>query len=203
MNNKKSEENDKIEVSNVYEMFEEVKALEEKQLTSIEKLCSKLATVSESESTPALTPEDGQKIETLAEKLNSVGEKLDRPLRHHHTLDFMGNRALIGLAAAVGAFLVSLWIIHNQRDTIARNRDNDLKYRYIQMRGEATPADILRLRNVFDFNRNPDSIKIIRRQVEEYERLIREQTESAARAKFNATEAERLQNQAETVKGGK
>jgi len=193
--------NETMDTSMVCEMFEEVKELTAKQLKAIEELCSKSASVSES--APALAPEDGQKIETLAEKLDGVSEKLSRPLKHHHTLDFMGNKALITLVATVGALLVSLWINHNQRDTIARNRDNDLKYRYIQMRGEATPANILRLRNVFEFNRNPDSIKIIRQQVERYEQLVRQQAENEARAKLNDEQAKQLWQEAESVKGGK
>jgi hypothetical protein len=71
------------------------------------------------------------------------------------------------------------------------------------MRGAANSADILRLRNIFEFNHNSDSIKLIRRQVEHYERLVLEQAENEAKARLNASEAQRLQNAAETVKGGK
>ncbi|MDR2936247.1 MAG: hypothetical protein LBU80_02765 [Rikenellaceae bacterium] len=102
----------------------------------------------------------------------AASSQLDRPLGHHHTLDFMGNRALIALMAAFWALIVSLWFNHNQHQTIIAARDKDLKYSYIQMRGEAAPADILSLCNVFEFNRNPDSIKLIRRQVERYEQLV-------------------------------
>jgi hypothetical protein len=77
----------------------------------------------------------------------------------------MGNRALIALAVATIGFIASLWVIDHQRRTLARCRDNDLKYRYIQMQGETTSGDILQFREVFEFNRNPDSIKLIRRQV--------------------------------------
>ena len=159
--NGKAEEPDKMDAPEVYTMFEEVKI----KLAKIEAAQQAQAkTTTASESAPALTPEDGEKIETLTEKLDRVDEKLNLPLKHHHTLDFMSNWALIALVAAVGAFIVSLWVINNQRQTIARSRDNDLKYRYIQMRGEATPNDILQLREIFEFNRNPDSIHTIRRR---------------------------------------
>ena len=198
--NGKAEEPDKMYAPEVYTMFEEVNI----KLTKIEAAQQAQAkTTTASESAPALNPEDGEKIETLTAKLDTVSEQLDRPLKHHHTLDFMGNRALIALVLAVGALIASLWVIDNQRKTIAGFRDNDLKYRYIQMRGEAAPADIERLRDVFDWNRNPDSIKLIRRRVEQYERLVQEQAENEAKARLNASEAERLQDQAETVKGGR
>ncbi len=178
-------------------MFEEIKEKLDKQSAM------QATPAPATESAPALAPEDGEKIESLTTKLDTVSEQLDRPLKHHHTIDFMSNWVLIVLVATVVAFIVSLWIINHQRQNLSQFRDNDLKYRYIQMHGEAAPSDILQLRNVFDFNRNPDSIRIIRHQVEKYERLIQEQVENEARARLNASEAERLQNQAETVKGGK
>jgi hypothetical protein len=192
-------QNDKMDTSAVYTMFEEIKENQTKQLTAIEKLQPDPMSA---EAAPALNSEDGEKIETLTAKLDTVSEKLNIPLKHHHTLDFMGNWALIALVLAVGAFIASLWVINNQRQTLAGFRDNDLKYRYIQMRGEASPNGIERLRDVFDWNRNPDSIRTIRRQVERYEHLIQQQAENEARARLNATEAQRLQNQAETVKRG-
>ncbi len=200
MSTKKTEEPDKMGAPEVYTMFEEVKI----KLTRIEAAQQAQAiAVPTPESSPTFTPEDGEKIETLTTKLDTVSEKLDLPLKHHHTLDFMGNRALIALVIAVGTLIASLWIIDNQRKALAGFRDNDLKYRYIQMRDEAAPADIERLRDVFDWNRNPDSIRTIRRRVEQYEQLILQQAENEARARLNASEAERLQSQAETVKGEK
>ncbi len=200
--NVKTQEDETMDTGKVYTMFEEIKENQAKQLTAIEKLQSQPATTL-TESTPALTSEDGEKIETLTAKLNRVDEKLNLPLKHHHTIDFMGNRALIALVIAVGALIASLWIIDNQRQTITQFRDNDLKYRYIQMRGEATPNDILQLREVFEFNRNPDNIKLIRQQVERYEQLIQQQAENEARAKLNDEQAKQLKQEAETVKGGK
>ncbi len=200
--NVKTQEDETMDTGKVYTMFEEIKENQAKQLTAIEKLQSQ-PDPTLAEAAPALTSEDGEKIETLTEKLDRVDEKLDRPLKHHHTLDFMSNWVLIALIAAVGAFIVSLWVINNQRQTIARSRDNDLKYRYIQMRGEAMPNDILQLRETFEFNRNPDNIKLIRRQVERYEQLIQQQAENEARAKLNDEQAKQLKQEAETVKGGK
>ncbi len=197
MNTKKTEEPDKMDAPEVYTMFEEVKEL----ITKLTVVQTKQAPAPEA--APALTTEDGEKIETLTAKLDTVSEQLDRPLKHHHTLDFMSNWVLIVLVATVVAFIISLWIINHQRQTLAQFRDNDLKYRYIEMHGEANSADILQLREVFDFNRKPDSIKLLRQQVEKYERLVQQQAENEARARLNASEAERLQNQAETVKGGK
>jgi hypothetical protein len=195
--NVKSQEDETMDTGKVYTMFEDVKAL-------LTKLVAAQATPTPiPEPALAINPEDGEKIEMLTEKLDRVDEKLDRPLKHHHTIDFMSNWALIALVAAVGVLFFSLWVIDDQRQTIGQFRDNDLKYRYIQMRGEATPNDILQLREVFEFNRNPDNIKLIRRQVERYEQLIQQQAENEARARLNDEQAKQLKQEAETVKGGR
>jgi len=44
-------------------------------------------------------------------------------------------------------------------------------------------------------------VKIIRKQVEKYDELVKEQAERMERAKRNSEEVERLRKEAETVKG--
>ncbi|KAA6303956.1 hypothetical protein EZS27_044403 [termite gut metagenome] len=87
--------------------------------------------------------------------------------------------------------------IYNQRYTISQYKDNDLKYRYIKMQGQATEENIYRLEKPFRYN---DNIKIIRKQVDKYEELVREQAEQVERAKRNSEEAEKLQLEVESLK---
>jgi hypothetical protein len=65
------------------------------------------------------------------------------------------------------------------------------------MQRQIDEENLDRLERQFQYN---DSIKIIRKQVERYEELVREQTERIERARKNSTEVEILRNQAETVK---
>jgi hypothetical protein len=192
--NVKSQEDEIMDVGKVYTMFEEVNGKMDKLLSA-----AKATPAPAPELAPALTSEDGEKIETLTAKLDRIDEKLDRPLKHYHTLDFMSNWVLIVLVVVSTGLLVSLWVIRNQREF----RDNNLKYRYVKMLHGATPSEIQRLETNFTYDRNLDSIRSIRRRVEVYERLVKEQAEKSERARLNATEAQRLQNQAESVKGGK
>ena len=185
---------EKMDSSAVYSLFEEIKDRLDKQAER--KAIPVQPTVAEA----TICLEDAEKIEHLTESLDNVSEKLNCPLKHHHTIDFMSNKALIALTVVVIAFMASVVIIKNQRVAIKQFRDNDLKYRYIQMKGRATPEDILMLREVFEFNRNADSIKVIRRRVERYEQLIQEQAETEARARLNAEQADRLQQQVEKLK---
>ena len=50
-------------------------------------------------------------------------------------------------------------------------RNNDLKYRYIQMKGEINHEALLKLDTTFTYEPNKDSIAVIQKQVEAYERL--------------------------------
>ena len=173
-------------------MFEEMKE-------KIEKIESKLdapPTLEAAPTAPAIAPEDGEKIETLTARLDTVSEQLSRPLRHRHMIDFMSNWALIALAVAMMGLIIMAWVVRNQREF----RDNDLKYRYIKMLDGATPGEIERLETNFTYRRNTDSIRTIRRRVVEYERLVQQEAEKSERARLNSTEAERLQNQIDMVK---
>jgi len=68
------------------------------------------------------------------------------------------------------------------------------------MRGAATPEDILMFREIFDFNRNADSIRLIRDRVEKYEKLVRQQAEIEARIKLNNQKAKELDEAAKQLK---
>jgi hypothetical protein len=68
------------------------------------------------------------------------------------------------------------------------------------MQGEANPENLLKLETFFTYNRNKDSIAVIRKRVETYERLVKEQAEKIERARLNAKEAERLEREVESMK---
>ena len=72
----------------------------------------------------------------------------------------------------MGIIILGLsYFIGNQRQTINQFKDNDLKYRYIKMQGQTNEENIYRLEKQFKYS---DSIKIVRKQVEKYEELVRE-----------------------------
>jgi hypothetical protein len=65
------------------------------------------------------------------------------------------------------------------------------------MQGQTNEENIYRLERQFRYG---DSIKIICKQVEKYEELVREQAERTERARRNSEEVERLRKEAETLK---
>jgi hypothetical protein len=89
------------------------------------------------------------------------------------------------------------WAIANQRQTISQYMDNDLKYRYIKMQGQTDKENLYRLEQQFKYS---ESIRIIRKQVEKYEELVKEQAESLEKARRNREDSEKFKKKAEQLK---
>lgn len=91
------------------------------------------------------------------------------------------------------AGLASAYYFESRQNNV--EADNSLKYRYIKMKGEATPKQISELEDIFDLNRDNAKIKQMREDVEAYEDAVRKQ---AALAEQPAKE---LDNKAKSIKG--
>jgi len=78
--------------------------------------------------------------------------------------------------------------------------DNDLKYRYVLMKGEASPKRLSELEELFETERDQRRIDSMRRDVEEYERLVRRRAALDEQARLKAQEAEQLKRDAAKLK---
>jgi methyl-accepting chemotaxis protein len=170
----------KIDVSTVYEMFEEINKRLDKQTAEPIQI-------------------DFTAINTMTERFEDVIREVRKPAKveHRHKIDIASNWFFLSWVALVIIILGSFWGIANQRQTINQYKDNDLKYRYIKMKGQTNEENLYRLERQFKYN---DSIKIIRKQVEKYEELVKEQIEKLERVKRNSEEAEKLKNEVESLK---
>lgn len=88
------------------------------------------------------------------------------------------------------------WIARPNYDRI----DNDLKYRYIKMKGEALPDRIAELEEIFELNRDNAKIREMKKDVEEYERTIRRKVQLEEQARLKEREAEQLNTKANSIK---
>ena len=79
--------------------------------------------------------------------------------------------------------------------------DNDLKYRYIKMKGEATSDRIAELEEIFEQHRDNTKIREMKRDVEEYERTIRQKIILEEQARLKVREAEKLDNKVTELRG--
>jgi len=114
-------------------------------------------------------------VNAMTEQLENVIEQAKKPnkVEHRHSIS-VSNSCWFTFSwiALVMIIFGLLWAMGNQRQTIAQYRDNDLKYRYIRMQGQANEESLFRLQEQFNHR---DSIRIIRNRVVKFERLVREQ----------------------------
>ncbi len=78
--------------------------------------------------------------------------------------------------------------------------DNDLKYRYIKMKGEALPDRIAELEELFELNRDNAKIRRMKKDIQEYERTIQRKVQLEEQARLKEREANRLNENASRLK---
>jgi CHASE3 domain sensor protein len=181
-----------IEISEVYTLFEEIKGL-------IKKGSDKAPAIIQ----PEIELPDLSVLSELTDKLQETIEEVRKPVRTecHHTFSIASNKIFFSVIGMGVALLVCMFSIYYQRGEIATYKDNDLKYRYVKMLGTANSANIVNLENIFDYKR--DSMKVIRKQVEQYEKAVLEEARRLEKAKLKEQEAERVKREAENLKQNK
>ena len=104
---------------------------------------------------------------------------------------------MIGMMTAIVLLCTMLyWTAKPNYDRI----DNDLKYRYLKMIGEATPERIAELEEIFELHRDNAKIREMKKDIEEYERTIQHKAQLEEQARFKEREAERLNENASRLK---
>lgn len=93
---------------------------------------------------------------------------------------------------------IAVWNAY--RPNVQRD-DNDLKYRYMKMKGDASPAMMAELEDLFTLNRDAARIEAMRADVVEYEETILRQAALAEQARLKAQEAEMLDAKAKQIRG--
>ena len=118
------------------------------------------------------------KVET--HKLLSLQEQFQQELRrlknlkatHRHIFICRASWSMLYQVSVVAVILsllaLSAWQFKRNRSM----SDNDLKYRYVKMKGEATLERLLEMEAIFGPNRDPEKIRQIREDVEEYEDAV-------------------------------
>lgn len=97
------------------------------------------------------------------------------------------------------AGLASAYYFESRQNKV--EADNSLKYRYIKMKGEASPKQISELEDLFELNRDNAKIKQMREDVEAYEDAVKKQAALAEQARLKEQAAKELDNKAKSIKG--
>ncbi|MDR0506339.1 MAG: hypothetical protein LBH32_05940 [Dysgonamonadaceae bacterium] len=177
--------NTKMDTSEVFAMFETINSKLDKQPNK--------------SAEPAQI--DLSAVNALTERFEDVVAEIRKPTKvenyYRHTIDIGSSKVFLSMVIMVLVILGLSYTIGEQRKIISQYRDNDLKYRYIKMHGQTDEENLYRLERQFKYN---DSIKIIRKQVERYEELAREQAEMIERAKRNNEQADKILKEVESLK---
>lgn len=110
-------------------------------------------------------------VKTLVQKLKTTIEDGVHNFKHHRIgfeTPFVFWTIVIETMLILGLFT---WIIISEKPNQDRI-DNDLKYRYIKMKGDASAEQIATLEDIFELNRDTQKIEQIREDVETYEEAV-------------------------------
>jgi hypothetical protein len=128
---------EKIDTSAVYTLFEELKeSLKQRNEKPIE---------------PAQV--DMTAVNAMTERFENLIEETRKPTKveHRHVISIGSSKIFFSLIGMCIVILILSFTIYNQRETISQYKENDLKYRYIKMQGQATENNIYRLERQFEY----------------------------------------------------
>lgn len=118
--------------------------------------------------------------------------------RHSFALENRWDWAILTGIVLLTALLASA-LYFERRQNYDRT-DNDLKYRYIKMKGEASPESIAELENLFELNRDDGKINRMRKDVETYEEAVRRQVVLAEQARLKEQAAREQEEKADSIR---
>lgn len=192
---RKLDEQTKVLNSNfsaISESVRDVKAIVNKLQSSNEILNSlvEIKTIQEQKS---------DEVKTLVQKLKTTIEDGVHNFKRHRIgfeTPFVCWTIVIETALILGLFT---WIIISEKPNQDRI-DNDLKYRYIKMKGDASAEQIATLEDIFELNRDNQKIEQMREDVETYEEAVRKQAALAEQARLKEQAAKEQESKAKSIK---
>ena len=138
-------------------------------------------------------------VKTLVQILKRTIEDGVHNFKHHRIgfeTPFVIWTIVIETVLILGLFT---WIIISEKPNQDRI-DNDLKYRYIKMKGDASAEQIATLEDIFELNRDNQKIEQMREDVETYEEAVRKQAALAEQARLKEQAAKEQENKAKSIK---
>lgn len=104
---------------------------------------------------------------------------------------------MIGMMSAIVLLCTMLyWTAKPNYDRI----DNDLKYRYIKMKGEATPDRIAELEELFELHRDAAKIREMKKDVEAFEKVVKQKAMHDEQVRLNEQAAKHFEQQLKRIK---
>ena len=118
----------------------------------------------------------------------------------HHRISVDEPHTLITFVVMAAIIVVLAVALYMAKRPDYDRIDNDLKYRYIKMKGDASAEQIATLEDIFELNRNTEAIEQMREDVETYEEAVRKQATLAEQARLKEQAAKEQENKAKSIK---
>lgn len=170
---------------------------QERHRTIITQLAGRLESIEQSN---AKTQDSIDNLQATIDAIEIPTELPPRIVQHRISLAIESKGVfwtMIGMMSTIVLLCTMLyWTAKPNYDRI----DNDLKYRYIKMKGEALPNRIAELEEIFELHRDNAKIREMKRDVEEYERAVRQKIILEEQARLKEREAEELNSKAAKLK---
>ena len=145
-----------------------------------------------------------EKVEALFCETNDTVRKNSvktSNINHHFSLSVESPYTLLGSFFVMFVTIVILSVaLYFSVRTDNVQADNDLKYRYVKMKGEATPEQLVELENLFGPNRDNERIEQMREDVEAYEEAVQRQAALTEQARLKEQAARELDTKAKSIK---
>lgn len=170
---------------------------QERHRAIITQLAGRLENIEQSN---AKTLTSMENLQASVESIEIPAELQPRIVQHRISLAIESKGvfwAMIGMMTTIVLLsMVLYWTAKPNYDRI----DNDLKYRYIKMKGEAIPERITELEEIFDQHRDAAKIRRMKKDVVEYERTVKRKVQLEEQARLRTQELEKLNSRADNIK---
>ena len=121
-------------------------------------------------------------------------------INHYFSLSLESPYIFVSFSVMFAAIVALSVALYFSARTDNEQADNDLKYRYVKMKGEATPEQLVELENFFGPNRDNGQIRQIREDVEAYEETIQRKAALTEQARLKEQAARELDSKAKSIK---
>ena len=150
---------------------------------------------------------ENQQTHTLIEQVGQAVEALKRPgalpvqeHRHTYTLDIKSLKTFLTMFAMLGCIFLQGAFIYRISENNRLLAANDLKYRYVKMRGKIGEKELMELETVFWDEQYRNLRDTVRNQVERYEEAVKIRAMQLEQAAIKEQEALRLLQDAENIR---
>ena len=153
--------------------------------------------VKENRQTHTLIEQVGQAVEAAAKPENLPVQEH----RHTYTLDIKSSKTCLTMFVMLGCIFLQAAFIYRISENNRLLAVNDLKYRYVKMRGEIGEKGLAELETVFRDEQYRNLRDTVRNQVERCEEAVRQRAEQLEQAASKERKAKKLLDDAAQLRG--